>query len=151
LSEVAAMTDPKPEPESTCWDCGASNHPTSSECWLCQRRDWRKSPGVRPRQTTPPTRGPLSTIAGWMVLIALVAVFAGIFRAAPGLAIALLVCILPAWAITEVGAARRRRRDDPMSRMERALWIVALTIMIPIVVITALGIALFAYCTLMSR
>jgi hypothetical protein len=145
------MSDPKPKPDLTCWDCGASNHPASSECWLCQRRDWRNSPGFRPRQTNPPTRGPLSTIAGWMVLIALIAVFAGIFRTAPGLAIALLVCGLPAWAITEVKAARRRRRDEPMSGMERALWIVALTVLIPTVVIAALGIALFAFCMFMSR
>ncbi len=145
------MSDPKPEPDLTCWDCGALNHPASSECWLCQRRDWRKSPGFRPRQTIPSTRGPLSTIAGWMVLIALIAVLAGLFREAPGLAIALLVCVLPAWAITEVKAARRRRRAKPMSGMERALWIVALTILIPILVITALGIALFAFCMFMSR
>ncbi|MGP0067244.1 MAG: hypothetical protein ACLQGP_27075 [Isosphaeraceae bacterium] len=146
------MSDPKSTPELTCWDCGASNHPGSSECWLCQHRDWRRYPGVRPRQTIPPApRGALSSIAGWMVLIALIAVFAGIFRAAPGLAIALLVCFLPAWAITSVKAGRRRRRAEPMSGMERALWIIGLTILIPIVVITALGIALFAFCMFMSR
>ncbi len=34
------MTAQKPIPEPTCWDCGATNDPGASECWLCQRRDW---------------------------------------------------------------------------------------------------------------
>ena len=99
------MSDRTPELELPCWHCGAWNHPGSSECWLCQRRDWRKSPGFQPSQTTRPTRGPLSTIAGQMILIALIAVFLVIFMAAPPLAIALLVCALPAWAITEMKSA----------------------------------------------
>jgi len=35
-----------PKPELTCWDCGATNDPGASECWLCQRREWF-SDGVR--------------------------------------------------------------------------------------------------------
>jgi len=137
--------------ESKCRHCGASNTPGSSECWLCQRRDWRGYPGSPPRPVTSPARrGPLSSIAGWMVLIAIIAVFAWIFRTVPGLAIGLLVCALPAWAITAVKAGRRRRRDQPMSGTEKVLWIVGLTILIPIVVITALGIALFVFCSFQS-
>jgi hypothetical protein len=102
----------------------------------------------------PRPRGPLSSIAGWMFLIALIAVFAAIFRTAPGVAIALLLCILPAWAITALNAARRRRRGVPMPRAEKVLLFAALTILIPIVVIAvlvALGIALYAFCMFMSR
>ena len=140
-----------PEPELPCWHCGAWNHRGSSECWLCQRRDWNKSPFLPPRPATRPTRGPLSTIAGHMLLIALIAVFLVVFIAAPPLAIALLVCALPAWAITEMKARRRRRRGESMSGIEKALWIVILTIGIPIVLIVALGIALFTFCLFMSR
>src|SRR5947207_13447675 len=118
-------------PDLICWDCGATNDPGASECWLCQRRDWRRDPGPLPRRRVPPPRGPLSSIAGWMVLIALIAVVAGVFRLAPGLGIALLIFALPAWAITEVKARRRHRRNLPMSGMEKTLWIIGLTILIP--------------------
>ncbi len=34
--------DPKnPENPLICRECGATNDPGVSECWLCQRRDWR--------------------------------------------------------------------------------------------------------------
>jgi hypothetical protein len=35
------MNEMTPNPEPTCWDCGAANDPGASECWLCHRRDWR--------------------------------------------------------------------------------------------------------------
>ena len=38
-----------------------------------------------------------------------------------------------------------------MTSLERILWIVGLTILIPIVVITALVVALFTFCMLMSH
>ncbi len=86
-----------------------------------------------------------------MLLIALIAVFLVVFMAAPPLAIALLVFAVPAWAITEVKARRRRRRGESMSGLERALSIVILTIGIPIVLGVALAIALFTFCAFMSR
>ena len=85
-----------------------------------------------------------------MILIALIAVFAGIIRAAPGLTIALLVCVLPAWAITAVMAARRRRRAEPMSGVEKMLCIVFMALLMPIV-IPALVIALYTSYMFTSR
>jgi hypothetical protein len=140
-----------PEPELPCWHCGAWNHPGSSECWLCQRRDWRKTYGDPPRPFPGPTRGPFSTIAGLMILIALIAIFLVVFIAFPPLAIALLVFSLPAWAITEQKARKRRRRGESMSGIEKALWIAVLTIGLPIMVVVALGIALFTFCFVMQR
>ena len=70
---------------------------------------------------------------------------------APGLAIALWSVSCRPGRFTEIKAARRRRRDEPMSSLERVLWIVGLTILIPIVVITALVVALFTFCMFMSR
>jgi hypothetical protein len=66
-----------------------------------------------------------------MILIALIAVFAGVYRVAPGVVIVLLVCPALAWAITGL-SARRRRRDEPMCGMERAVWTIVLTVLIPI-------------------
>ena len=152
------MSDSKPPRDLTCWDCGASNPLGSSECWLCQRRDWRGGPDPHPRQTIPPTpRGPLFPTAGGMVSIALIAVFAWIFRAAPGVAIALVVWVLPPWAITAVQADRRRRRAEPMCGLERAVWIVVLTILLPIALfvvfagIAFLGIVLVVIYMFISR
>jgi ribosomal protein L40E len=43
----------------TCRHCGATNDSGASECWLCQRRDWREAPkhrpGRRPRNDARPT------------------------------------------------------------------------------------------------
>jgi hypothetical protein len=142
------MSEPMPEPN--CWDCGAPNDPGASECWLCQRRDWRKFPGLRTRPSPPPnlpTHGPLSTIAGWMVVIAVIAVELGLSVTAPGLAVVLLVSVVPALAVTELKAYRRRRRGEPMSTGERVAWIFGLTILIPILLFVALVVALFMYCS----
>ena len=137
-----------------CWECGASNTPGSSECWLCQRRDWNRYPGLRRRHPSPPDlprRRPRSTIAGWMIAIAVIGVAIGLFREAPGAAVLLLVCAAPALAITELKARGRRRRGDTMSVGERIVRVVALMILIPILVIVALVVALLVFCSLMPR
>ena len=136
-----------------CWGCGASNTPGSSECWLCQRRDWNRYRGPRRRHPSPPVlprRRPLSTIASWMIAIAVIGVAIGLFREAPGVAVLLLVSVVPALAITELKARGRLRRGDPMSAWERFARILALTILIPILVIVALTIALFTFCLFLS-
>ena len=146
------MSDPNPKPEPTCWDCGAPNDPGASECWLCQRRDWRGYRGVRPGYPAPARRrGPLSTIGGWMILIAVIGVAVGIFREAPGLAILLLISVVPALIITEIKAYRRRRRGEPMSGLDRLLWVLLLSILVPFLLIIALAVALFMYCSFTMR
>jgi hypothetical protein len=65
-----------------------------------------------------------------MILIALIAMFAGTYRVEPGVAIFSLVPA-SAWAITGL-SARRRLRDEPMCGMERAVWTIVLTVLIPI-------------------
>ena len=150
-----SRSQPSPRPEPICWECGASNTPGSSECWLCQRRDWNRYPGLQRRRgsiSTPqgPRRGPMSTIAGWMIGIAVLGVAIGLFREAPGVAVLLMISVVPALAITEVKAARRRRNDDPMPPWERLARVLALTILIPVLVIIALAIALFTVCFFLS-
>jgi hypothetical protein len=146
------MSKMTPNPEPACWDCGATNDPGASECWLCQRTDWKKYPGLRRGRPAPelPRRRPMSTIAGWMILIAAIGVAVGLFREAPGLAVSLLVSIAPALAITEVKAYRRQHRGVPMTIPERIAMVLILAIVIPILVIIALVVALFTYCFLIS-
>jgi ribosomal protein L40E len=67
-----------------CRHCGATNDSGASECWLCQRRDWREDPKVpsknSPSQLTVENR---SRLAGCMVVITitLVALVGLSFRA----------------------------------------------------------------------
>ena len=139
---------PGPEPEPRCWDCGASNDPGSSECWLCQRRDWNRYPGPRGLRVPPgrPRDRSPSSIAGLMTGIAIIAVTFGLYREAPGVAIAAAIAVGPALLLTELKARKRWRRGEPMSAVERILRVIALTIVIPILLIVALVITVFAIC-----
>jgi hypothetical protein len=142
---------PGRRPETICWSCGAPNDVGSSECWLCQRRDWNRYPGIRRRLAPAPSgRGPLSTIGGWMVLIAGIGVALGIVVAAPPVAIGLVLSSVPALAITEFKAYRRRRRGESVSGWQRLIWFVEFTILIPIL-LAALGIALILLCIALLR
>ena len=145
---------PQPQPEPRCWDCGAENDPGASECWLCQRRDWRWKSGSERREIIPAAHRssrPLSSISGLMILIALVAVLLGVWQVAPGLAAMLLFFALPAWGLTEVKAYRRRRGGGgSMSGVEKIVWIVSLTFLIPIVLILSLLAAVFVICSKMQ-
>ncbi len=142
------MSDRIPNPEPTCWDCGAPNTPGSSECWLCQRRDWNRYPGHRRRAAR--ERGPLSTIRGWMALIAGIGLVLALFIASPPLGFILSASALPALLVTEFIASRRRRRGEPMNGGQRLAWFIGLTILFPILLV-AVGISLFAVCVAFTR
>jgi hypothetical protein len=141
------MSEPPLGP--TCWDCGAPNDPGSSECWLCQRRDWNRYPNLRRRRSTS-ERGPFSTIGGQMIVIAGIAVSLALFVVAPAVGVVLLVFALPALFGTEFIAFRRRRRGEPMSLGQRVGWFLGLMVLFPILLI-ALGVAAFAVCTAFMR
>jgi hypothetical protein len=131
-----------------CWHCGAPNDAGSSQCWLCQRRNWRGIPSFRTRFSPPldlPRRGPMSTIRGQMLVIAAIAVALAIVVLVPPMAIALLISALPAYFITEIKAIKRRLRGDPMSAWVYAVTLVGFTILIPTVLAVAL-IALIIVC-----
>lgn len=142
------MSDRNPDLEPTCWNCGAPNTPGSSECWLCQRRHWDRYPGYRRRPVR--GRGALSTIRGWMVLIAAVSLVLAFFIAAPELGVILSVSALPALFMTEFIAFRRRRRGESMDGWQRLGWVVGLTVLFPIAM-AAVGVALFVVCVAFSR
>ncbi len=183
----------QPDPDLICWDCGESNSSTARECWLCHRRDWRW-PGLQPRTTipasttisskptptaprtpnrpgttTPPTRDPPSTVPGWMVSLALMAVFAGILGLAPGLGIIGLFAVLFIWGTSNANRSHRRdesvsvigparpdvreqainssRQDEPTSGLLTVLSIAGLTIMmLTIVFVSAVFTAFLTIC-----
>jgi hypothetical protein len=152
------MVEMIPNPEPTCWDCGAANDPGASECWLCHRRDWRRSPrDPMPMKPEPsPTSGhrsPLGALALGLVVIgvvaiapALVLVVIEVYELGPWLVFGLLIFVAPAWFGAVVIARRRRKRGLPTSIARKLAWIAVLTITIPIVLVVALIIAVGLVC-----
>jgi ribosomal protein L40E len=132
-----------------CWDCGATNDPGASECWLCHRRNWRAdaaSPASRSVATTSERAGLtwIHSVDSVVIVLALAVVESGVAMVAPGLGIILLILLIPAWVITEW---RARRRDTPMSAPRKLAWIVVATVLIPVVLALSPLIAFFAICT----
>ena len=139
-----SQAKPMPNPNLNCRECGAVNDPGASECWLCQRRDWR-GPARFP---TSPKPAPSQMSDGAWPIIALVLglVVVGGVAIAPGLIIVLLIFVLPAWGLAEWVAHRRRRRGLPTSATRKVAWILMLTIVLPILLGVAVFIALWLIC-----
>lgn len=144
MDQIRWLDNPKPEPR--CWDCGAANDPGSTECWLCQRRDWNRSPAARASRPTPAEPAYPSSMASLITAAAIGLLALALYPDNPGLAVALGAAVLPAVILTEVKARRRGRRGEPMSAVERILRVVALTIILPILLVVALIIAFLAIC-----
>jgi hypothetical protein len=137
-----SQAEPMPNPNLNCRECGAVNDPGASECWLCQRRDWR-GPSPSPTAPKPVPQQVSESVAP---LVTLVVVVLGGLAIAPGLIIVLLIFSLPAWGIAEWLAYRRRRRGLPTSIAMKASWIVGLAIGLPILLSVALFIAVWMIC-----
>ena len=65
---------------------------------------------------------------------------------APWFVCGLAIFVLPAWAVAEYIAHRRRKRGLPTSMARRLVWIAVLAIIIPIVTGLALVIAVLLIC-----
>lgn len=62
---AGSRSKPKPKSDLKCRHCRAPNDLDATECWLCQRRDWRGDRVVRLADVTPlPERSPFATIQG---------------------------------------------------------------------------------------
>jgi hypothetical protein len=118
------MTDSPRTP--VCLECGATDDQQALECWYCRRRNRRRSSSSPIASSNGRrARGPLSTIRGWMVLIALIAVAAAISRTAPmPVLLMMTIVFVPSVMITEIRANRRQRRGLPMSGWERTVSVI---------------------------
>ena len=85
-----------------------------------------------------------------MVGIAIIGLAIAVFREAPGIGGVLVISLIPALLITQAKARRRWQRGEPMSTGEKLFRVVLLTILIPILVIVALGIAVATICLFVS-
>ena len=65
-----SQAESQPKPDLTCWDCGAANDPDASECWLCQRRNWRSDGATVSKEHAALQRGDLSQLVTWFMIAA---------------------------------------------------------------------------------
>jgi len=143
-----SQAGPTPDPNLTCRDCGASNDRDASECWLCQCRDWRRPPrfgtSAKPAASWISDDGLKWTRPLMVVTLGLVGTGSAII--APGLVLLLVPVVLPAWYGAEWIAQRRRDRGLQTSTTKKVAWIVALTILLPILGFASLCIAVYLLC-----
>ncbi|QEH39114.1 hypothetical protein OJF2_77260 [Aquisphaera giovannonii] len=144
MSKPGSEARPPAADGLVCRECGASNDAGSSECWLCNGRSLASAAAG----SSPRPRGFFSSISGWMVAIAGLAVCMGLYALAPGMLFLAAISVLPAIAAVEVKAARRRRLGLPMSAAERVVIFVLITVVTPVLVVGAAVIALIAYCSM---
>ena len=139
--------DEKPRPARICRECQATNDPGASECWLCGRRDWRGDPASPATKLVAET-APRSRLMSWvetiLIVLALAIVGAGIVRLAPGVGIAFLILLVPAWVLSE---KRARSQKEPMSAHRKFGEILWRTIVIPFLLVLSLPILLVMICT----
>jgi hypothetical protein len=85
----------------------------------------------------------MSSVETLLIALALAVVAIGVSRLSLRLGIALLILLVPAWAITEWES---RRQDQPMSAPLKLAWIVAQMVLIPVLLVVSLLIGMFASC-----
>ena len=130
-------------PPVVCPHCHAENPPGTLMCWICLQP--LAEPASRPPAV--PSLAPQRTfsLGSLMLVIALIAVCFGVFRETPGLGVALVIVLAPAFLHTLRNVYRRKAEGRPMSAMEKfAVFFSALGMVM--VVGTAAGIAFFAMC-----
>jgi len=144
-----------------CGDCGAENAPGRAACWLCFKpllvppSVSQASPGsVVTAELVPPTGTSVVPRAGspssfnlssLMLVVTLAAVCFGVFRAAPGLAVLLLIVVAPALFRTFVSGVRRKERGEKFGTAEKVLAFAG-SLGIMLLIAVAAGISFFATC-----
>ncbi len=120
--------EPRPDPGPICRECGATNAPGASECWLCQRRDWRADDASRPVK---PAGSPgvgrsrrgiaIAIVAGTVAILGL-GMLLDIWQRSDlwGLALVIATLAIPVGLIIWARVPKRLRRGQPMTDWERA-------------------------------
>jgi len=130
-----------------CGECGAAGSPTAAACWLCGSTAPRQtSPAVGPA-VEPDTRTfSLTTV---FVVIALAALFAGLFFESPGVAVMLVIVAAPALVATLAVSARRSASGRPLTTSEKvAKFFLSLAVVLAVsgLLMVAAVAALFVWC-----
>jgi ribosomal protein L40E len=109
------MNPPEPQPKSAavCWDCGATNDPDASECWLCQRRNWRSDGAKVPAAPGAFPRVGLSQVSIWIAFLAGALLLLGLAMAV-GLPQVLLLSVIVLVPVGLAIGARTRTPTQPV-------------------------------------
>ncbi len=91
-----------------------------------------------------PRRGPLSTIRGWMITIAVFGVGLGTLIVSPFVFIGALMVLMEAVAVVRFRESRRRRLLTSVAMLG---WTFVFVVMIPIVSTVVGLVALYIYCS----
>ena len=140
------MSEPQPNEERTCPECGAALAPGASSCWLCRGTGQPDVQAPGPSSPFAERRAAFQfSLATLMLTVTLVAVILGAFRVAPGAGIVLVIIVTPAWLRTCLSVARRKARGRPMTPAEK-LGGFAGSVGVVVIVGVAAGIAFYATC-----
>ena len=92
----------------------------------------------------------MSTIAGWMTLIAVIGLAIGIPIVNPeAIGVSLLLILIYFETLAALKFRAYRRSGEPMSGCAQTVWILSFLIVIPFLSIVAFIIGLFAYCAVL--
>jgi hypothetical protein len=140
------MSSPPPDDGNPCPDCGASLPGEANYCWLCGKALQEGGAGAAGSAGPVERRAAYQfSLSSLLLIITLVAVLLGVFRIAPGVALALAFLTAPALVKTCIAVARRKARGQRVAPLAK-LGIFAGSLGIVIVVVAATIAAFFAVC-----
>ncbi len=132
--------------ELICRECGEVNFADARECWLCHGTLWKaRKPG---EGHAPSPERFFATPPGWVLIAAGIGLALGLYKLFPFYVGAAVFLVLPPVLIVEFWAARRRNASGPMSVAQRVGMFLLLLVLLPVTLLGALFIAIFAICTL---
>ncbi len=115
------MSHDRPSPQQgqavprVCPECGADTLPDRTHCWLCGAKLAGGSTTAAASAPAPPT----FALTSLMLLITLVAVVLGVYTIAPGVAVLLVIAVVPALSRTFRVTRRREREGTPLRTRDK--------------------------------
>ncbi len=140
---------------STCVECGAENRLDASRCWLCGRSLGAVAaapvaspmPGAQVPGTAAQHRArPTFRLSSLMLTITLIAVWLGVVRQSPVLAVGLAIVAAPALLRTALISGRSRARGTPLAMNDKLMLFLG-SVGVVIAVGGSAGIAFVLTCT----
>ena len=130
-----------------CQHCGAANSLERTDCWLCHGA----MPGDQP-QVSPPRRSPQSfALSSLFLMVTLIAVCMGVAVAAPGMAVVLLIVVVPALVRTFAATNRDEHvGDNPTVADKLANFVISigLVLLVCVAAFIAFNVACWSLCGL---
>ena len=129
----------------TCPECGAEVSTEIDRCWLCDRAQDTSAADERNHAPTIEPHQPQFGITSLMLTITLIAVVLGVLRLVPGLGIALVVFVTPAFVRATVLAAREKAAGRRLGTGKKAVAFLA-SLGLVVSLVMAAGAAFYVTC-----